>query len=81
MKSVKPMVNGLRQRIERLITEAGVKGGKESPHHFRHTCALWMLNNGSNIYHLKELLGHNNFKLICASAKPMHQPIIISSVL
>lgn len=53
-------VDGLRHRVEHLITEAGIKGGKKSPHRFRHTCALWMLNNGSNIYHLKELLGHSS---------------------
>ena len=53
-------VNGLRHRIVHLVEEAGVKGGKKSPHRFRHTCALWMLQNGSNIYHLKELLGHSS---------------------
>lgn len=60
LKGAPLTVNGLRQRIEHLITTAGVKGGKKSPHRFRHTCALWMLNNGGSIYHLKEILGHSS---------------------
>lgn len=55
--------SGLQQLIRRLATVAGIEGVRCSPHTFRHTCALWFLKNGGQVFALKEMLGHTNLQM------------------
>lgn len=63
-------VNGSGERLtdrslRRLIDRYAVKAGIEreiSPHSFRHTFAIHMLENGLSLLELRELLGHTNLE-------------------
>ena len=51
--------------MRRLIDRYAVKAGIEreiSPHSFRHTFAIHMLENGLSLLELRELLGHTNLE-------------------
>lgn len=55
--------NGLKHLFALVSRESGVKF---SPHQFRHTFAVNILNGGAGIYKLKELLGHSDIRMTCA---------------
>jgi site-specific recombinase XerD len=55
--------SGLQQLMRRLGKTAGIEAVRCSPHTFRHTCALWFLKNGGQVFALKELLGHTNLQM------------------
>ena len=42
--------------------EAADLGKSGSCHLFRHTMATWMLENGADIRHVQEMLGHQNLE-------------------
>ncbi|MCK5779497.1 MAG: tyrosine-type recombinase/integrase [Psychrilyobacter sp.] len=51
----------LRRIIGRYAEKSKIE--KEiSPHTFRHTFGVYMLENGMNIHHLQELMGHSSFE-------------------
>lgn len=51
----------LRRLIDRYAEKAGIER-EISPHTFRHTFAIHMLENGMTLFELKELLGHSNIE-------------------
>jgi len=55
--------SGLQQLMRRIGHTAGVETVRCSPHTFRHTCAIWFLRNGGQLYALKEMLGHTNLQM------------------
>lgn len=52
--------SGLQQLIERLGRVAKIEAVRCSPHTFRHTCAVWFLRNGGQVFALREMLGHTD---------------------
>ncbi len=55
--------SGLKQLIERLGLAAKLQSVRCSPHTFRHTFAVEFLNNGGNVFSLKQLLGHTSLQV------------------
>ena len=55
--------SGLQQLLRRLARTAGVEAIRCSPHTFRHTCAIWFLRNGGQVFSLKEMLGHTDLHM------------------
>jgi integrase/recombinase XerD len=56
-------IDGFKHLNEKVKEFSGVKF---HPHRFRHTFAINLLNNGSDIYKLKQLLGHTDIRMTCA---------------
>jgi integrase/recombinase XerD len=54
--------NGLAIAMKRLSQRANIKDAKLGAHTFRHTCAYLSLENGADIYDLKELYGHKKIQ-------------------
>lgn len=54
--------SGLRQLLERIGRQAGVK--HSNPHTYRRTFALLSLRNGMSIYHLQRLMGHEDITVL-----------------
>ncbi|MBP6963843.1 MAG: tyrosine-type recombinase/integrase [Armatimonadetes bacterium] len=52
-----------RDIIKARCKEAGVTGVRCSPHTFRHTCAVWYLRNGGDVFSLQKLLGHSDLTM------------------
>ncbi|MBF0227969.1 MAG: tyrosine-type recombinase/integrase, partial [Desulfobacterales bacterium] len=53
--------------VQTIISDAGKKLGLEikiSPHTFRRSCATELIKSGANIYHVKELLGHESLETL-----------------
>lgn len=55
---------GLLRVIWRLGKTAGIQSTRCSPHTFRHTFAVSLLREGSNVFALKELLGHTSLTIV-----------------
>ena len=53
----------LRKLLWRLGEAAGLEAVRCSPHTFRHTCAIWMLRGGANVYTVQQLLGHTSLAM------------------
>jgi len=56
-------VDGFKHLNEKVKELSGVEF---HPHRFRHTFAINLLNNGVDIYKLKQLLGHLDIRMTCA---------------
>jgi len=52
--------NSVQQYLRRLAEKAGLQGVRIYPHLFRHTCATELINNGANVFMVKDLLGHSS---------------------
>ena len=51
---------GIEYIINKIVKKSGVTNKHITPHVFRHTFATSMLNEGSDLVTVKELLGHSN---------------------
>ena len=49
----------LRRRLHAYAGKAGISI-RVTPHTFRRSCATEMLRGGTNMYHVKEMLGHES---------------------
>lgn len=59
-------------KLKRWILKAGIHK-KITLHNFRHTYAVLILNKGTDIYTVKELLGHQNLKTTLIYAKVLSE--------
>ena len=55
--------HSLRRRIHEYATRAGLTV-RVTPHTFRRSCATEMLRAGANMYHIKEMLGHESLNTL-----------------
>jgi integrase/recombinase XerD len=55
-----------RMTVQNHLRRIGVKAGVKNvhPHRFRYTFAIEFLRNGGDIFTLKELLGHSDWKMV-----------------
>lgn len=55
-----------RERVLAILKRLGRQAGVQDvhPHKFRHTFAVEYLRNGGDIFTLKSILGHSNFKMV-----------------
>lgn len=68
-KSGKPLNgNAIREIVRRWTKAAGVEKAA-SPHTFRRSCATGMIRNRANPAHVKDLLGHDDFRSLEAYIK------------
>jgi len=62
--------------FDRAIAELGFNSGVVDPrdkvtfHSLRHTHASWLVNNGTNLFLVKEILGHADFKMTTRYSHP-----------
>jgi len=60
--------SSIRVAIRRYASLAGFEL-RVTPHTFRRSCATEMIKSGANIYHVKELLGHETLETLKHYAK------------
>ena len=60
--------HSLRRIVHRRAEAAGIEINV-TPHTFRRSCATEMLRSGANMYHVKELLGHESLETLKHYAK------------
>jgi len=55
-------------RIQKIVSDLAENGGitdiRVTPHTFRRSCATEMIRNNANIYHVKDLLGHESLSTL-----------------
>jgi len=62
--------------FDRAIADLGLNDGVTDPrdritfHSLRHTHASWLVNNGTNLFLVKEILGHADFKMTTRYSHP-----------
>jgi integrase len=62
--------------FDRAIADLGLNNGVTDPrdrisfHSLRHTHASWLVNNGTNLFLVKEILGHADFKMTTRYSHP-----------
>jgi len=62
--------------FDRAISDLGLNAGVVDPrdrisfHSLRHTHASWLVNNGTNLLLVKEILGHSDFKMTVRYSHP-----------
>lgn len=54
--------------VHRAVADAGISD-KVTPHTFRRSCATELVRGGANLYHVKELLGHESLDTLRAYTK------------
>jgi len=59
----------VQQYLRRLVKRSGLNGTRIYCHLFRHSFATHTINNGANIVHVKEIMGH---KSIATTLKYTH---------
>jgi site-specific recombinase XerD len=57
-----------RRQIKSCARKAGISV-EVTPHTFRRSCATELLRGGANMYHVKELLGHESLETLKHYAK------------
>ena len=55
--------HGLKNTVTKIVEESGVKF---HVHRFRHSFAINLINNGSDIMKIKQLLGHKDIRMTAA---------------
>jgi site-specific recombinase XerD len=58
----------LRQRVREYAAGLGLDFAV-TPHTFRRSCTSEMIKSNANLYHIKQLLGHNSFETLNHYAK------------
>jgi len=54
----------LRNMIHKHAAAAGLDAEKVTPHTFRRTCTTELVRSNANLYHIKELLGHESLSTL-----------------
>jgi len=64
-KKIVQISDSFQRAVEKLGLNDGIADRRQRVifHTLRHTFASWLVENGTNIYHVQELLGHSDLKL------------------
>lgn len=70
-------MHGFKHFIAQVVKESGVKF---NPHQFRHTFAINLLNCGTDIAKLKQLLGHSDIRMTCVYLRGLPNRAMLNDV-
>ncbi len=70
-------MHGFKHFIALVVRESGVKF---NPHKFRHTFAINLLNSGTDIFKLRQLLGHSDINMTCAYLRGLPNRAMLDDV-
>jgi site-specific recombinase XerD len=68
---------GLKHLNNKIVTTSGVRFHL---HQFRHTFAVNMLSTGTDIYKLKQLMGHTDIRMTCAYLRCLPNKVMKADV-